>query len=121
MTGDKFMANIVHAGNVQARIAEIIRLHPVALFMKGSPSNPQCGFSAAIVQALAHYGVPVHAVDVLADPPVRQAIKTFSDWPTIPQLYINGAFIGGCDIVLEMHETGELADALAIHRAPAAS
>ena len=79
------MANIVHAGNVQARIAEIIRLHPVALFMKGSPSNPQCGFSAAIVQALAHYGVPVHAVDVLADPPVRQAIKTFSDWPTIPR------------------------------------
>ena len=114
------MANIVHAGNVQARIAEIIRLHPVALFMKGSPSNPQCGFSAAIVQALAHYGVPVHAVDVLADLPVRQAIKTFSDWPTIPQLYINGAFIGGCDIVLEMHETGELAEALGVHRAAVA-
>jgi monothiol glutaredoxin len=114
------MANIVHAGDVQARIAEIIKLHPVALFMKGSPSSPQCGFSAAMVQALAHYGVPVHAVDVLADPPVRQAIKTFSDWPTFPQLYVNGAFIGGCDIVLEMHETGELAEALGVHRAAAA-
>jgi len=115
------MTNLVDTGDVQARIAETIKLHAVALFMKGSPSNPQCGFSAAIVQALAHYGVPVHAVDVLADPPVRQAIKTFSDWPTIPQLYVDGAFIGGCDIVLEMHKTGELAEALAIHGAPAAS
>ena len=115
------MANIVHAGNVQARIAEIIRLHPVALFMKGSPSNPQCSFSAAVVQTLAHYGVAFHAVNVLADPPVRQAIKTFSDWPTIPQLYVDGAFIGGCDIVSEMHKAGELAEALRIHRAAAAS
>ena len=114
------MANIVHAGDARARIAEIIKLHPVALFMKGNPSRPQCGFSAAVVQALAHYRVPVHAVDVLADPPVRQAIKTFSDWPTIPQLYVNGVFIGGCDIVLEMHETGELAEALGFHRAAAA-
>jgi monothiol glutaredoxin len=114
------MTNIVHAGDVQAGIAEIIKLHPVALFMKGSPSRPQCGFSAAVVQTLAHYGVPVHAVDVLADPPVRQAIKTFSDWPTIPQLYVNGTLIGGCDIVLEMHKTGELAEALGIHRAAVA-
>src|ERR1700680_3387070 len=121
MTGDQFMANIVQAGDVEARIAEIIKLHPVALFMKGTPSRPQCGFSAAVVQTLAHYGVPFHAVDVLADPPVRQAIKTFSDWPTIPQLYVDGAFIGGCDIVLEMHKTGELAEALSLHRAAAAS
>src|SRR5258708_39984376 len=79
------MTNIVHAGDAQARIVETIKLHPVVLFMKGSPSRTQCGFSAAVVQTLAHYGVPYHAVDVLADPPVRQAIKTFSDWPTIPR------------------------------------
>jgi monothiol glutaredoxin len=115
------MTNIVHVDDAQARITETIKLHPVVLFMKGSPSRPQCGFSAAVVQTLAHYGVPFHAVDVLADPPVRQAIKTFSDWPTIPQLYVDGAFIGGCDIVLEMHKMGELAEALRIHPAAAAS
>ena len=88
--------------------------------MKGSPSRPLCGFSTAVIQTLAHYGVPYHAVDVLADPPVRQTTKTFSDWPTIPLLYVGGAFIGGYDIVLEMHETGELAEVL-IHRTAAAS
>ena len=77
--------------------------------------------SAAVVRTLAHYGVPFHAVDAPADPQVRQAIKRFSDWPTIPQLYVDGAFIGGCDIVSEMHKTGELAEALRIHRAAAAS
>jgi monothiol glutaredoxin len=115
------MTNIVDVDDVQVRIAETIKVHPIVLFMKGSPSRPQCGFSAAVVQTLAHYGVPFHAVDVLADPSVRQAIKTFSNWPTIPQLYVEGAFIGGCDIVLEMHKTGELAEALGIHRAAAAS
>jgi monothiol glutaredoxin len=115
------MTNIVHVDDAQARIAETIKLHPIVLFMKGSPSRPQCGFSAAVVQTLANYGVPFSAIDVLADPPVRQAIKTFSDWPTIPQLYVDGVFIGGCDIVLEMHKTGELAEALAIHRPAAAS
>jgi|SRR5580692_11694676 monothiol glutaredoxin len=115
------MTDFVQVDEAQARIAEAIRLHPIVLFMKGSPSRPQCGFSAAVVQALAHYGVPIHAIDVLADPTVRQAVKTFSDWPTIPQLYVDGAFIGGCDIVLEMHSTGELAEALAVHSAPAAS
>jgi monothiol glutaredoxin len=115
------MTSIVHVDDAQARIIETIKLHPIVLFMKGSPSRPQCGFSAAVVQTLAQYGVPVHAVDVLADPTVRQAVKTFSDWPTIPQLYVNGTFIGGCDIVLEMHKTGELAETLAMHRAPAAS
>jgi monothiol glutaredoxin len=115
------MRDIVRVDDAQARITETIKLHPIVLFMKGSPSRPQCGFSAAVVQTLAHHGVPFHAVDVLADPPVRQAIKTFSNWPTIPQLYVDGAFIGGCDIVLEMHKTGELAEALGIHRAAAAS
>src|ERR1700676_1937789 len=115
------MTNIVRVDDAQARITQTIKRHPIVLFMKGSPSRPQCGFSAAGVQTLAHYGVPFHAIDVVADPSVRQAIKTFSDWPTIPQLYVDGAFIGGCDIVLEMHQTGELAEALAIHRAAAAS
>jgi len=114
------MTDIVHVDDAQARIIEIIKLHPIVLFMKGSPSRPQCGFSAAVVQTLAHYGVPFHAVDVLADAPVRQTVKTFSDWPTIPQLYVDGAFIGGCDIVLEMHKTGELAEALSIRRTAAA-
>jgi glutaredoxin-related protein len=77
------MTTIVHVDDAQARVIETIRLHPIVLFMKGSPSRPQCGFSAAVVQTLAHYGVPFHAVDVLAELPVRQAIKTFSDWPTI--------------------------------------
>jgi monothiol glutaredoxin len=115
------MTNIVRVDDAQARVTETIKLHPIVLFMKGSPSHPQCGFSAAVVQTLAHYGVPFHAVDVLADPPLRQAIKTFSDWPTIPQLYVDGTFIGGCDIVLEMHKTGELAEALSIRRAATAS
>jgi monothiol glutaredoxin len=91
------------------RIADTIRAHPVVLFMKGTLERPQCGFSAAVVDVLRHYDVPVHAIDVLADPTVRQAIKTYSDWPTIPQLYLNGTFVGGCDIVREMHATGELA------------
>jgi monothiol glutaredoxin len=115
------MTNIAEVDDAQARIAETIRAHPIVLFMKGSPSLPQCGFSAAVVQTLAHYGVPVHAVDVLADPTVRQAIKEFSDWPTIPQLYIDGTFVGGRDIVLEMHKTGELAEALERDRVAAAS
>jgi monothiol glutaredoxin len=114
------MTDIVHVDDAQARVIETIKLHPIVLFMKGSPSRPQCGFSAAVVQTLAHYGVPFHAVDVLADPAVRQAIKTFSDWPTIPQLYVDGTFIGGCDIVSEMHKTGELAETLRVHRAAAA-
>jgi monothiol glutaredoxin len=94
----------------QEIIAETINAHPVVLFMKGTPAFPQCGFSAAVVEALRHYDVPFHAVDVLADPAIRQGIKVFSDWPTIPQLYVSGAFVGGCDIVREMHATGELAE-----------
>jgi glutaredoxin-related protein len=78
------MTNVVYVDDARARIVETIKLHPIVLFVKGRPSCPQCGFSAAVIQTLAHYGVPYHAVDVLADPPVRQSIETFSDWPTIP-------------------------------------
>ncbi|MHB1205831.1 MAG: Grx4 family monothiol glutaredoxin [Rhodospirillaceae bacterium] len=80
----------------------------VILFMKGTPSFPQCGFSAAVVQVLTHSGVKFKGVNVLADPELRQGIKEFSNWPTIPQLYVKGEFVGGCDIVREMAESGEL-------------
>jgi monothiol glutaredoxin len=93
-----------------APIDDTIKAHPIVLFMKGTLESPQCGFSAAVVDVLRHYDVPVHAIDVLAHPAIRQAIKIYSDWPTIPQLYLNGTFIGGCDIVREMHATGELAE-----------
>ena len=93
---------------VQDRIRQQITDTPVVLFMKGSPVFPQCGFSAAVVQILSHLGVKFKGIDVLADGSVRQGIKEFSSWPTIPQLYVNGEFIGGCDIVREMFETGEL-------------
>ena len=91
----------------------------MVLFMKGTPAHPQCGFSAAVVHVLRQYDVPVHTIDVLADPALRQAIKTYSDWPTIPQLYLNGNFVGGCDIVREMHATGELAELIASNGAEA--
>jgi monothiol glutaredoxin len=80
----------------------------VVLFMKGSPMMPQCGFSAAVVQSLTMMGIKFKGVDVLADMEIRQGIKDFSNWPTIPQLYVKGEFVGGCDIVREMHESGEL-------------
>lgn len=80
----------------------------VVLFMKGSPMMPQCGFSAAVSQVLSEIGVKFKGVDVLADPELRDEIKNFSNWPTIPQLYVKGEFLGGCDIVREMHVTGEL-------------
>jgi monothiol glutaredoxin len=93
---------------VQDRIQQEISETPVVLFMKGSPVFPQCGFSAAVVQILSQLGVKFKGIDVLSDPEVRQGIKEFSNWPTIPQLYVKGEFIGGCDIVREMYETGEL-------------
>jgi monothiol glutaredoxin len=97
-----------------ADIAETIKTHPVVLFMKGTPAQPQCGFSATVVDVMRHYdNIPIHAIDVLVNPTIRQAIKTYSDWPTVPQLYINGDFVGGCDIVREMHETGELSELIA--------
>ncbi len=94
------------------RIRQQIAETPVVLYMKGTPVFPQCGFSAAVVQILSHLGVKFKGVDVLSDPSVRQGIKEFSNWPTIPQLYVQGEFLGGCDIIREMFETGELQQAL---------
>lgn len=94
--------------DILEKIREAVASSPVLLFMKGTPSFPQCGFSARAVQVLEHYGVRFRAVDVLENPMVREAIKEFSNWPTIPQLYIGGEFIGGSDILVEMHENGEL-------------
>ena len=90
------------------RIRREIEDNPVVLFMKGTPAFPQCGFSAAVVHALSQMSVKFKGIDVLVDPEVRQGIKDFSNWPTIPQLYVKGEFVGGCDIVRDMYETGEL-------------
>jgi len=98
---------------VTDRIKQDIADHPVVLYMKGTPVFPQCGFSAAVVQILTHMGVKFKGIDVLADPAIRQGVKEFSSWPTIPQLYVKGEFVGGCDIIREMFETGELKDLLA--------
>jgi len=95
---------------VQERIAREISEHDVVLFMKGTPVFPQCGFSSLVVRVLSHLGVKFKGVDVLGDPALRQGIKAFSDWPTVPQLYVKGEFVGGCDIVREMYESGELAE-----------
>ena len=89
-----------------------IDANDVVVFMKGTPVFPQCGFSSMVVQVLTHMGVKFKGVDVLADDTVRNGIKEFSNWPTIPQLYVKGEFIGGCDIVREMFEAGELQEAL---------
>lgn len=93
---------------VHEQIKADIDKNEVMLFMKGTPVFPQCGFSAAVVQILNHVGVKFGSADVLLDPTVRDGIKEFTNWPTIPQLYVKGEFIGGCDIVREMFETGEL-------------
>ena len=90
------------------RIRDEIGKNDVLLFMKGTPVFPQCGFSAAVVECLSELGVKVHGVNILVDPELRQGIKEFSQWPTIPQLYVKGEFVGGCDIIREMYETGEL-------------
>ena len=91
-----------------AQIQQEIDDNSVVLFMKGTPMFPQCGFSAAVVQALTQLGVKFKGVDVLTEPALREGIKAFADWPTIPQLYVKGEFVGGCDIVREMYESGEL-------------
>ncbi len=98
---------------VADRIRQEISSNDVVLYMKGTPVFPQCGFSAAVVQVLTQLGVKFKGVDVLTDPGLRQGIKDFSNWPTIPQLYVKGEFIGGCDIVREMYESGELQELLA--------
>ncbi|MDX2234240.1 MAG: Grx4 family monothiol glutaredoxin [Hyphomonadaceae bacterium] len=96
-----------------ARIKALVEGHDVVLFMKGVAGRPQCGFSSVVVQILDHLGVAYHDVNVLADDGIRQGVKAYADWPTIPQLYVKGEFVGGCDIVKEMFETGELKPFLA--------
>ena len=98
---------------VHERIEREINEHDVVLFMKGTPVFPQCDFSNVVVQVLNHLGVKFKGIDVLRDPALRQGIKAFSDWPTVPQLYVKSEFVGGCDIVREIFETGELAQLLA--------
>lgn len=95
--------------SIEDRIAEDIASNDVLLYMKGTPAFPQCGFSAAVVDILSRLGVAFKAVDILKDPELRQGIKDYSNWPTVPQLYVKGEFLGGCDIVREMYENGELA------------
>ena len=98
--------------DVQTRIAGDVSANDVLLFMKGTPVFPQCGFSAMAVQILNHVGVKFKAIDVLSDPEIREGIKTFSNWPTIPQLYVKGEFVGGADIMREMFQNGELQQTL---------
>ena len=99
--------------DTQTRIGEIVAKSDVLLFMKGTPLFPQCGFSSRAMAILNHCNVEFDSVDVLQDQEVRQGIKEFSDWPTIPQLYVKGEFVGGSDIMMEMYEAGELADLFA--------
>jgi monothiol glutaredoxin len=101
------------ADPVHAFIAKTVEENPVVLFMKGTPDQPRCGFSSVVVQILDHLQAPFAGVDVLADDDLRQGVKSFSDWPTIPQLYVKGEFLGGADIVREMFSTGELKTLLA--------
>ena len=98
--------------NIKEKIKNLIDTNDVCLFMKGTPDSPQCGFSMAVSNVLKHLKVNFNGVNVLEDENLRQGIKEFSDWPTIPQLYIKGEFIGGCDIVKEMFEKGELKNLL---------
>ena len=100
------------AEEVSNKIDEQVKGNKVVLFMKGSPRSPQCGFSAHTVEILQSYGYPFETVDVLADAQVREGIKHYSNWPTIPQVFVDGKFVGGCDIVHELHERGELAPIL---------
>ena len=98
---------------VQTRIGEIVKSADVVLFMKGTPLFPQCGFSSRAIAILDHLGVDFESVDVLQDQEVRHGIKQYSDWPTIPQLYVKGEFVGGSDIMMEMFEAGELQQLMA--------
>jgi monothiol glutaredoxin len=103
------------------RIKDIVASSDVVLFMKGVPAAPQCGFSASVVQILSGLKVPFKGVDVLSDPQVREGIKAFSNWPTIPQLYVKGEFLGGADIVREMFQAGELTALLSDKGIPSAA
>ena len=98
------------------RIENDIKGNKIVLYMKGTPEAPQCGFSAQAVSILKEYNLPFKTFNILEDESIRQGIKEYADWPTIPQLYINGEFIGGCDIMTEMHTTGDLARTLGVNR-----
>ena len=100
---------------LRQRIDQEVGSNDVVLFMKGTPVFPQCGFSAVVVQVLSHIGVKFKGVNVLEDPAIREGIKEYSSWPTIPQLYVKGEFVGGCDIIREMFESGELTEMLNTH------
>jgi monothiol glutaredoxin len=102
---------------IRAAIAEAISDNPVILFMKGNPEQPACGFSARTVAALQALDAPFAAVDILPDPRIRQELSALSNWPTIPQLFVDGELVGGCDIVTEMYESGELAEVLGVQDA----
>jgi monothiol glutaredoxin len=102
------MTDAATANPVHDFIAKAVTDHPVVLFMKGEPEQPRCGFSAQVVQILDHLGADFVGVDVLQSEPLREGIKSYSDWPTIPQLYVKGEFVGGADIVREMFQSGEL-------------
>jgi monothiol glutaredoxin len=99
-------------GDVMSEIGGEVAAHKVVLYMKGTPEAPMCGFSHRAAAILTSYGVPLYAVNILEDPEKRQAIKEFSDWPTIPQIYVGGEFLGGSDILMQMHQTGQLEDVL---------
>jgi monothiol glutaredoxin len=100
------------ADDTRARITDLIQKNKVMLFMKGTRQIPACGFSNAVVQILKKEGVPFETYNILSDPDLRQALKEYSSWPTYPQLYVGGKFVGGCDIVTEMHQSGELSTLL---------
>ena len=108
------------SNQIRDAIAQAIGENPVILFMKGTPEQPACGFSARTVAALQAVGAPFAAVDILPDPRIRQELSALSQWPTIPQLFVNGELVGGCDIVTEMYESGELAETLGVDQ-PAAT
>jgi monothiol glutaredoxin len=107
------------SGTIAERIQGEIDANDVMLYMKGTPMFPQCGFSARVVQILSHVGVPFESANVLEDMELREGIKEFSQWPTIPQLYVKGEFVGGCDIVTEMFQSGELEELMKEKGVPA--
>jgi monothiol glutaredoxin len=108
------------SNQIREAIAQAIGDNPVILFMKGTPEQPMCGFSARTVAALQALNAPFAAVDILPDPRIRQELSALSQWPTIPQLFVNGELVGGCDIVTEMYESGELAETLGVDQPAAA-
>jgi len=108
------------SNQIRDAIAQAIGDNPVILFMKGTPEQPMCGFSARTVAALQALNTPFAAVDILPDPRIRQELSALSQWPTIPQLFVNGELVGGCDIVTEMYESGELAQTLGVDQPAAA-